>query len=116
MQRALSYRTNRDLFSNHYLDDLLPETEAWSSVDAAEVEEAFTEIVRDPRQSNGAPTIEGTGIRIIDVAKAYEHSGYCPDEIAEFYPVLSLADIHTAIAYYYEHIDELRDTAPNPAS
>ncbi|WP_265583605.1 hypothetical protein [Halobacterium salinarum] len=27
MQTALTYRTNRDLFSNHYLDEHLPETE-----------------------------------------------------------------------------------------
>ena len=38
-------------------------------------------IVRDPHHSDGAPTIAGTGIRVKDVASAYEHSGYEPDEI-----------------------------------
>ncbi|MFC6724083.1 DUF433 domain-containing protein [Halobium palmae] len=70
----------------------------------------MTEIVREPEHSNGAPTIDGTGIRVINVASAYEHSGYSPDEIAEFYPDLSLEDIHTAIAYYYGHLDEFRDS------
>jgi uncharacterized protein (DUF433 family) len=65
-------------------------------------------IVRDPQHSNGAPTLEGTGIRVVDIAKAYEHSGYDPDEITELYPALSLSDIHAALAYYYDHIDELR--------
>jgi uncharacterized protein (DUF433 family) len=32
-------------------------------------------IVRDPEHSDGAPTIDGTGIRVKDVAAAYEHSG-----------------------------------------
>jgi len=32
MQTALSYRTNRDLFSNHYLNEHLPETEAWDEL------------------------------------------------------------------------------------
>lgn len=72
----------------------------------------MTEIGRDERHSRGAPTINDTGIRVINVASAYEHSGYSPDEIAEFYPALSLADIHTAIAYYYDHLDEFEDVVP----
>lgn len=76
----------------------------------------MTEIVRDPEHSNGAPTIEGTGIRVIDIAKAYEHSGYSPDEIVDLYPDLSLSDVHTALAFYYEHIDEFRSTSSPPAS
>lgn len=71
-------------------------------------------IVRDPDHSDGAPTIEGTGIRVKDVAVAYEHSGYDPDEITQLYPDLSLSDVHTALAYYYDHIDELR--APSDAA
>ena len=65
-------------------------------------------IIQDEKHSGGAPTLEGTGIRVVDIAKAYEHSGYEPDEISEFYPELSLSDIHAALAYYYDHIDELR--------
>lgn len=65
-------------------------------------------IVQDPDHSDGAPTIEGTGIRVIDVASAYEHSGYDPDEITQLYPDLSLSDVHRALAYYYDHIDEFR--------
>ena len=65
-------------------------------------------IVRKQEHSNGAPTIEGTGIRVKDVAGAYEHSGYDPDEITELYPELSLADVHYALGYYYEHINEFR--------
>ena len=65
-------------------------------------------IVRDERHSNGAPTIEGTGIRVEDVAVAYEQSNYGPDEITQLSPDLSLADVHRALAYYYEHVDEFR--------
>jgi uncharacterized protein (DUF433 family) len=56
-------------------------------------------IVRNREHSNGAPTIRGTGIRVKDVAVAYEHSGYDPDEIARLYPDLSLSDIHKALAW-----------------
>ncbi|MDZ7687226.1 MAG: DUF433 domain-containing protein [Halobacteriales archaeon] len=65
-------------------------------------------VERDEEHSDGAPTLEGTGIRVVDIAKAYEHSGYDPDEITELYPDLSLGDVHTALAYYYENVDELR--------
>jgi len=57
-------------------------------------------IVRDREYSDGAPTINETGIRVKDVASAYEHSGYSPDEITQLYPDLSLSDVHRALAYY----------------
>jgi hypothetical protein len=41
IRTALDYRTNRDLFSNHYLDEQLPETEAWNAAGEAEVREAY---------------------------------------------------------------------------
>jgi uncharacterized protein (DUF433 family) len=65
-------------------------------------------IVEVPEHSNGAPTVEGTGIRVKDIAVAYEHSGYDPDEITQLYPDLSLGDVHRALAYYYDHIREFR--------
>lgn len=76
----------------------------------------MTEIVRDPAHSDGAPTIEGTGIRVLNVASAHEHSGYSPDEITLLYPDLTLSDIHYALAYYYDHIEEFRAPPAEPAS
>jgi len=44
-------------------------------------------IVQDSEHSDdGAPTIKGTGTRVKDIASAYEHSGYDPDEITQLYP------------------------------
>ena len=76
----------------------------------------MTEIVRDPEHSDGAPTVEGTGIRVWNVASAYEHSGYSPDEIVELYPALTLSDVHTSLAYYYAHIEEFRDRSDEPGA
>ena len=45
MQTSLSYRTNRDLFSNYYLDEHLPETEAWDEVDDETLNEAKEDIM-----------------------------------------------------------------------
>ena len=72
----------------------------------------MTDIVQDSEHSDGAPTVNDTGIRVINVASAYEHSGYSPDEIVEFYPVLTFEDVHTALAYYYAHIEEFSDIEP----
>ena len=65
-------------------------------------------IVRESEHSNGAPTVEGTGIRVKDIAEAYEHSDYDPDEITTLYPNLTLSDVHRALAYYYDHIEDFR--------
>ena len=67
-------------------------------------------VVEDSKHSNGAPTVEGTGIRVRDIAVAYEHSGYEPDDITQLYPDLSLGDVHRALAYYYDNIDDFRST------
>jgi hypothetical protein len=44
MQTSLSYRTNRDLFSNYYLEEYLPESEAWSQVGEETLRDAYDEI------------------------------------------------------------------------
>lgn len=73
-------------------------------------------IVRDSDHSDGAPTVGDTGIRVKDVASAYEHSGYSPDEITQLYPDLTLGNVHRALAYYYDHIDDFRSSSSEPAS
>jgi len=49
------------------------------------------------------------------VVRGEEHSGYDPDEITQLYPDLSLSYVHTALAYYYDHIDELRTDVSEPS-
>jgi uncharacterized protein (DUF433 family) len=43
-------------------------------------------IGQNAAHSDGAPTIEGTGIRVQDVASASEHSGSESDAITQVYP------------------------------
>lgn len=64
-------------------------------------------IVRDPQRRGGAPIIEGTSTRVMDVAVRYEALRMSPREIIIALPHLSLAAVHTALAYYYEHRPEL---------
>ncbi len=42
------------------------------------------------------------------IASEYEHLGTAPDDIVQAHPHLHLADVHAALAYYYDHQDEIR--------
>lgn len=33
--------------------------------------------------------------------------GYCPEEIVDFFPGITLADVYAALAYYFDHRDEI---------
>lgn len=56
---------------------------------------------------DGKPRIAGHRIRVQDVAICHESLAMNPDDIVARYPELSLADIHTALAYYFDHQDEI---------
>ena len=54
-------------------------------------------------QSTGKPCIAGTGIRVWDIYVLNERQGKTADEIVAAYPHISLADVHAALAYYWDN-------------
>ena len=62
-------------------------------------------IVTDPEIYGGRPIIAGHRIAVIDVA-VWTKQGMTPEQIAAEFP-LTLAQIHSALAYYYDHQEEL---------
>jgi uncharacterized protein (DUF433 family) len=54
----------------------------------------------------GVPRIEGPGTRVVMVVMD-KLNGLTPEQIHGAYSHLSLAQIHAALAYYYDHQDEL---------
>lgn len=60
-------------------------------------------IVRDPAIRGGAPIIAGTGLRVSDVAICYELRGMSPGDIVAAFPHVTLAQVHCALSYYYQH-------------
>lgn len=60
---------------------------------------------------NGAgglkPRITGSRIRVQDIAIWHERLGLSPDEIVEQYPTITLADVYAALAYYWDHRDDI---------
>jgi uncharacterized protein (DUF433 family) len=54
------------------------------------------------------PVVVGTDIKVAQIAWEYEHNGMSPDEIVDAHPHISLADVHAALAYFYDHMDAIR--------
>ena len=55
----------------------------------------------------GKPIIVGTRIKVSHIAIEYEQMGMTPDEIVVAHPHLTLAEVHAALSYYYDHIHEI---------
>ena len=69
-------------------------------------------ITRKKGVCGGKPIIVGTRIRVQVVAIECEKMGYTPDEIVRAHPHLTLAQVHDALSYYYDNIEEIdRDIA-----
>jgi hypothetical protein len=45
---------------------------------------------------------------VLDVVVWHEHPGLTPDEIVSQFPTITLADVHAALAYYFDHIEEIQ--------
>jgi uncharacterized protein (DUF433 family) len=65
-------------------------------------------ISRTPDVCGGKACIAGHRVRVLDVVVWHEHQGMTPDEIVSHIPTLTLADVHAALAYYFDHIDEIQ--------
>ncbi len=68
---------------------------------------AINMIVSNPKIRSGRPIIAGTTLRVQDIAVAHLYQHYTAQEITEHYPTVNLAQVHAALAYYYEHKAEI---------
>ncbi len=59
------------------------------------------------------PMLKGTRIRVLDIGIEAEFKGKSPDEIVQAHSHLSLAQVHEALAYFYEHIREMKEKMRN---
>ncbi len=70
-------------------------------------------IVRKAGICEGVPLLEGTRIRVSDIALFYDFRGLTPEEIVNEYPSLTIADIFSALTYYAENREEIRREIKN---
>lgn len=67
----------------------------------------YPHITRDPSVCSGAPCVEGTRIRVVDVVSLHE-DGRSPGEIVSQFPSLrNAAEVYAALLYYHDHRDEI---------
>lgn len=63
--------------------------------------------LRPNRSGQPRAFIAGTRVRVQDVYGLAEVQGKTPDEIVAALPHLSLFQVHSALAYYFQHRDEI---------
>jgi uncharacterized protein (DUF433 family) len=66
----------------------------------------FRNIEKDPKRCGGQPTVAGTRIRVATILACYRH-GLTVEEIVQQYASLKPADVHDALAYAYDHLEEI---------
>ena len=67
-----------------------------------------TNIESQPSVCGGQPCIAGTRIRVQDIFVWHELQGQSADEIVSRFPQLTMADVYAALAYYWDHRDEIQ--------
>jgi uncharacterized protein (DUF433 family) len=61
-----------------------------------------------PGYCGGEPHILGHRVKVKHVAVWHEQGGMTPAQIVATYPNLTLAQVHAALAYYYDHREEIQ--------
>ncbi len=66
----------------------------------------YPHIVKEPGYCGGQPTIDNTRVRVKNIV-ALLKEGRTPEQMLADYPSLNLAQIHAALAYYYDNPEEI---------
>jgi len=60
-----------------------------------------------PDRCGGKAHVAGHRIKVRHIAAWHDRLGKSPDEIVAEHPGLTLADVYAALAYYYDHREEI---------
>lgn len=55
----------------------------------------------------GTPFITGSSMKVVELVMAQRAYGWSPEELHFQHPYLSLGEIHSALAYYWDHQRDL---------
>ncbi len=55
----------------------------------------------------GVPYVAGTTMKVIELVIAQKAYGWSPEELHFQHPYLTMSQIHSALAYYWEHKETL---------
>jgi uncharacterized protein (DUF433 family) len=68
------------------------------------VETRYEHVVLD---DTGVPLIAGTTTKVVELVVEKMAYGWSPEEFHLQHPYLSLGQIYSAFAYYWDHVDEM---------
>jgi len=68
------------------------------------VKTEYQHVVLDAK---GVPIIKGTSMKVSELVVERSAYGWSPEELHFQHPYLTLGQIHSALAYYWDHSDEL---------
>jgi len=66
----------------------------------------YAHIVKRPGYCGGKAAIEKARIRVNNIASLLKQ-GKAPEQMIEAYPHLTMAQVHGALVYYYDHTEEI---------
>ena len=72
----------------------------------AKVTISYPHVAKTPGVCGGRARVEGTRIRVYNVVFLHKE-GDSDEKIREAYPALTPAQIHAALAYYYDNREEI---------
>jgi len=64
-------------------------------------------IAKTPGVCGGRACIAGHRSRVMDIVGWHERRGYTVAQVVEMFPGITRAGIHAALAYYYDHPNEI---------
>lgn len=65
-------------------------------------------ITKTPNVCGGRACVAGHRIRVMDIVGWHEKRGYSPAQIVqELFPSITKADVYAALAYYFDHPDDI---------
>src|SRR5215210_2559821 len=73
----------------------------------------YAEVVMETRyehislNENHVPSIGGTTMKVVELVVEQQAYGWSPEELHFQHPYLTLGQIYSALAYYWDHSDEL---------
>jgi uncharacterized protein (DUF433 family) len=66
-------------------------------------------ITKTPGICGGRACVAGHRVRVLDVVIWHEQNGWSSDEIVSHVPSITLADVHAALSYCYDHREEIQE-------
>ncbi len=70
----------------------------------ATVETRYEHVVLDEGE---VPRIVGTTMKVVELVTAQQAHGWSPEELTFQFPHLTLGQVHSALAYYWDHQEKL---------